>query len=309
MSSMVDNLQYNIGSIVSFGNGKLQGEIVDIVNNGQYRVNTEKGLMVFDEKSLDLLENNKQNLDESIIVEGKLMQYAKEFFKKNKSKQQLDEALRENDLEHLISPYVSIDQYTSKISEDNLTIAFFCNERDVASDLSDFLEKMYFMEIRDIEVSETMTEDNKYILYVEFDRNQQFPKILIDVLDSISFLINKEVKDWQFKSFNMKDKMPVSIDAIKKFVRLSTIEVQPNDNKEVKQESVVYRKDNYNRKFLDEGYISVAEMQQVLEESELDFEPSLDREVLEYNFPGAEVLMTETHAYIIHNDNIKKLGF
>lgn len=308
MSSMVDNLQYNIGSIVSFGNGKLQGEIVDIVNNGQYRVNTEKGLMVFDEKSLDLLENNKQNLDESIIVEGKLMQYAKEFFKKNKTKQHLDEALRENDLEHLISPYVSIDQYTSKISEDNLTIAFFCNERDVASDLSDFLEKMYFMEIRDIEVSETMTEDNKYILYVEFDRNQQFPKILIDVLDSINFLINKEVKDWQFKSFNMKDKMPVSIDAIKKFVRLSTIEVLPN-NKAVKQESVVYHKDNYNRKFLDEGYISMAEMQQVLEESELDFEPSLDREVLEYNFPAAEVLMTETHAYIIHNDNIKKLGF
>ena len=47
----------------------------------------------------------------------------------------------------------------------------------------------------------------------------------------------------------------------------------------------------------------------VKEESEIDFEPSLDREVLEYNFPSAEVLMTETHAYIISNDTIRKLRF
>jgi hypothetical protein len=63
------------------------------------------------------------------------------------------------------------------------------------------------------------------------------------------------------------------------------------------------------RKYLDEGCISVADMERVLEESEIDFEPSLDREVLEYNFPSAEVLMTETHAYIISNDTIRKLRF
>ena len=105
--------------------------------------------------------------DENNISEGKLMKYAKEFFKKHKTKEQLAESLRQNDLEYLISPYVSVDQYTSKLSEDNITIALFCNEREVASDLLDFLEKMYFVEIRDIEISDSLTEDNKYILYVE----------------------------------------------------------------------------------------------------------------------------------------------
>jgi hypothetical protein len=254
-------------------------------------------------------------LDDNNISEGKLMKYAKEFFKKYKTKEQkeqLAESLRQNDLEYLISPYVSVDQYTSKLSEDNITIAFFCNERDVASDLLDFLEKMYFVEIRDIEISDSLTEDNKYILYVEFDRNQQFPKILVDVIDSINFLINKDIKDWKFVSFNMAKKLPVSVEAITRYVRLTPLshtEVKKEENPEVKQESVEFKKDIMKRKYLDEGYVSVSEMEKVLEESEIDFEPSLDREVLEYNFPSAEVIMTGTHAYIISNDTIRKLRF
>lgn len=251
--------------------------------------------------------------DDNNISEGKLMKYAKEFFKKHKTKEQLAESLRQNDLEYLISPYVSVDQYTSKLSEDNITIALFCNEREVASDLLDFLEKMYFVEIRDIEISDSLTEDNKYILYVEFDRNQQFPKILVDVIDSINFLINKDIKDWKFVSFNMAKKLPVSVEAITRYVRLTplvhTKVEKTEENPEVKQESVEFKKDIMKRKYLDEGYVSVSEMEKVLEESEIDFEPSLDREVLEYNFPSAEVIMTGTHAYIISNDTIRKLRF
>lgn len=309
MSSMVDKLKYNIGSLVSISDENLEGKIVDIVNNGQYRIETENGLFVVNEEDIQLIEDNKPEIDESMIIEGKLMQYAKEFFKKMNKKEPLKESLRQNDLEHLISPYVSIDQYTSKISEDNLTIAFFCNERDVASDLSDFLEKMYFMEIRDIEVSESMTEDNKYILYVEFDRNQQFPKILIDILDSINFLINKKMEDWDFKSFNMKNKAKVSIDALKKYVRLSPLDIQHEKSKNIKQESVEYTKDNLKRTYIDEGYISVKEFEKIIEESELDMGISLDREVLSYNFPMADVITTDTHAFVIHGNKIKKLGF
>ena len=46
----------------------------------------------------------------------------------------LNENLRRNDLEYLVSPYISIDQYTSKIKPDNITVAFFCNQLDVATD-------------------------------------------------------------------------------------------------------------------------------------------------------------------------------
>ena len=137
----------------------------------------------------------------------KLLKYASKYFKISN---RLTEGLRENDLEHLISPYVSIDEYTSKISDDNITIAFFCNEREVGADIIDFLEKMYFMDIRDIELADTLTEDNKYIIYVELDRSQVFPKVIIDMIDSINFLINKKMKDWDFKTLNMSTKLPIT---------------------------------------------------------------------------------------------------
>ena len=80
----------------------------------------------------------------------------------------LTEGLRAKDLQWMVSNYVSIDQYTSKLDDDNITVAFFINERDAADDLRDFIEKVYYIEIRDIEISDSLTDDNKYILFVEF---------------------------------------------------------------------------------------------------------------------------------------------
>ena len=37
----------------------------------------------------------------------------------------LNEGLRINDLKYLVSNYISIDQYTSKLDDDNITVAFF----------------------------------------------------------------------------------------------------------------------------------------------------------------------------------------
>lgn len=313
MVSMVDNLKFQLGDEVEVISLEQVGKIVDIVDNIQYRISTSEGIITVDEKDLKLVNHNPNPIEESYIMEGKLMSYAKEFFKKMKKRTKLEESLRQNDLEYLVSPYVSVDQYTSKLSEDNITVAFFCNEREVAADLSDFLEKMYFVEIRDIEISDTLTEDNKYILYVEFDRNQQFPKILVDVLDSINFLINKELKDWDFISFNMTKKQTVSIELLKKFVRLSTLSTPTlpvkEDEKEIKQETVEYKKDNITRKYLDEGFISEEEFEKVLEESDIDTGINLEREILEYNNPSSEILTTDTHAYIITNGKIRKLGF
>lgn len=143
----------------------------------------------------------------------------------------LNESLRQNDLEYLVSPYVSVDQYTSKIKSDNITIAFFCNQLEVAKDLVDFLEKLYPIEISDIEIAETLTEDNKNIVYVELERNQLFPKVLIDIIDSIDFLINCDVEDWDFITFGMKDKQKLSHEAIEKNVRLVPLEIKDMDVK------------------------------------------------------------------------------
>lgn len=221
----------------------------------------------------------------------------------------LMEGLRASDLKHLISPYISIDQYTSKLSDDNITLAFFCNEREVAQDLHDFIEKMYVIEIKDIEISSTITEDNKYIVFVELERNPQFPKILMDMIESINFLIDAKVEDWYFVTFGMKIKKKLTNENILSNVRLTKLEEPIKEDKmkqKLKQETVTYSNQLFTKMFLDEGYVSEREMIKIIENSETFNEDSIELEVLEYNNPGAEIITADEHCFII-GDKIRKL--
>jgi hypothetical protein len=229
------------------------------------------------------------------------------------NKQVLFETLKQGDLEHMISPYISIDQYTSKINNDNITIAIFCNERAVANDLYSFLEKMYVIEIKDIEISSSMTEDNKYILFVEFERNQQFPEMIVDFVDSINFLINKEISDWEFITFGMDKKDKFNMENIKENVRLVKMDglkdkenIDQQNKKEVKQESVEYSDGFITRKYLDEGVIDLETFEKIVENAK-DFDTkSLDKEILEHNHPGVDVIEIDDCCYILGNE-IRKL--
>lgn len=220
------------------------------------------------------------------------------------NKCKLIEELRPNDLEYMISPYVSIDQYTAKLNVDNIVIALFCNDRDATQDLYSFIEKTYVFEVKDIEISDTLTEDNKYILFVEFERNQQFPEVLVDVIDSVNFLINKKMEDWYFVTFGMDKKEKLSIENIRKNVRLTkTLENNIND---IKQETVTYSNNMFSKMFLDEGYISEKEMIKILENSKSFNEDTLELEILEYSNPNAEIITADEHCFII-GDKIRKL--
>ena len=316
--SMVNNLSHEINDVVTLADGT-EGIIVDIVNNGEYRVKTDNGIATVREDEIKEKLTEDDITEQEEITEGKLMQYAKKFFKdmdEKKEGETLEEGLRAGDMEYMISPYVSVDEYTSKVDQDDITIALFCGEKAVCNDLRDFIEKMYYLEIRDIEVSDSLTEDNKYIIFVELQRDEQFPKILVDILDSIDFLIKKEMKDWKFITLKMHQKQPVTIENIKRYVRLQPLgediklkDIKEEPKKEVKKESVEYSKGNITRKYIDEGYITEEEMNKIIEESETLDENALDIEVLEYNIPEAQVFSTDNNLFVVTGDKIKKLGF
>lgn len=223
-------------------------------------------------------------------------------------KYKLMEELRQNDLEYMVSPYVSIDQYTAKLNEDNIVLAFFCNDRNATQDLYSFLEKLYVIEIRDIEISDTLTEDNKNILYIELSRTQQLPEIIIDMIDSINMLINKKIEDWYFVTFGMDKKDKLTVENLRKYVRLTKIDDIKEEpiKKELNQETVTYGNELYSRTFLDEGYISEKEMIKIIESSETFNEDTLELEVLEHCNPGAEIIVADENCFIIGN-KIRKL--
>ena len=297
-------MKYNIGDDVLVNEGL--ATIVDFDNNG-YKVLVNKTLeyKILQENQFKKTNIVKVPVSEEVIKEKKLNQY-----KRQMTNNMIKEGLRENDLVFSVIPYVSIDQYTSKINSDNITIAFFCSEKKVAEDLIDFIEKMYFVELVDIELGETITDDGKFIVYVEFERNLEFTKLLMDMIDSINYLIDKKVTDWKFQTFGMEDYLPVTEENITEKVRL-TSEVEDKkekkDKKKKVKETIEFSKNNLTRTYLDEGVITKEELDKYLSECELLNENSLDKEILEYNLPDYQVITADDKIFVI-SDDIRMFG-
>ena len=235
----------------------------------------------------------------------------------------LTEGLREKDLQWMVSNYVSIDQYTSKLDDDNITVAFFINERDAAEDLRDFIEKVYYIEIRDIEISDSMTEDNKYILFVEFERNVNFPKILMDMIQTVNYVTCN--KDWKFKTFGMKEKQELNIENLKANVRLTkyrnsvnekinmikneeTPEEKTEEEKKVEESFKININDRgWKRTYLPEGYVSQEEFNKLLaESSSINTRDASEIYLIESQYPEYEVITTDTNVFLVKGDKILK---
>lgn len=217
------------------------------------------------------------------------------------------ENLRQNDLKYCVSDFISVDEYVSKIDDDNITIAFFCNDDEVAAELKDFVEKAFFTEIKDIEIADTITEDNKYILFVELERKTFFPKILFNILKDISFLTDN--KKWFFTTLNHHEQMPCTEENIKKYVRLTKLRNAPEvEEKNVKESFEV--SDGINKmRFINEGFVSKDVMNDYIRKStsinELD--PNIVR-LLENKFFGKSILSTDEKVFIIDDRKIMMLG-
>lgn len=227
----------------------------------------------------------------------------------------LTEGLRAKDLQWMVSNYVSIDQYTSKLDDDNITVAFFINERDAADDLRDFIEKVYYIEIRDIEISDSLTDDNKYILFVEFERNINFPKILMDLIQTINYITCN--KDWKFKTFGMNDKAELNIENLQANVRLTkyrhnveepNVEVRPEDEKKVEESFKININDRgWKRTYLPEGYVSQEEFNKLLaESSSINTRDASEIYLIENQYPEYEVITTDTNVFLVKGDKILK---
>lgn len=217
----------------------------------------------------------------------------------------LAENLRIDDLKYCVSNFISVDEYVSKIDDDNITIAFFCNDRDVAEELKDFIEKAFFTEIKDIEIANTITEDNKYILFVEFERKISFPKILLNVLQDISFLTNE--KKWSFTTLNHHKQLPCNEENLRNYVRLTKLKDAP---KEVKENKELVLSNGYDKiKFINEGYVSSKVMENhIRKSSSLNDIDERILKLLENKFPNSSIISTDEKVFVIRDNKILMLG-
>lgn len=150
-----------------------------------------------------------------------------------KTHSNLIEGLTRNALEYLVLPLITIDEYESKISDKRaIVVGFFVNEENPANDLSNFIDRSS-NPILDTEVSPAPTPDGNFVVFVEIQRDENFTKVLLDLLSEIENLC--EVTDWEFQCPESSDPVELTKENIEKLIILNQDDVLelPDDDEDV----------------------------------------------------------------------------
>jgi hypothetical protein len=117
---------------------------------------------------------------------------------KNQKYQQLNEGLRSGDLENFVEEMFTVDQYRSKMGEDEdiLVLGFKVKDKLPAIDLMEFIEKGYDF-ILDADMSAGEESDGKYQVFVEIERTDKLAEQITELLGGVGQLCS--CRDWQFK--------------------------------------------------------------------------------------------------------------
>lgn len=134
----------------------------------------------------------------------------------------LTEGLESLDLENLVSAEVTIDEYKSKMGDDESTVVltFKVASKLPAEDLMSFIEKSYDW-IMDADVSSGELDDGSYLVFVEFERNSQIPKNLINMFTDLVNLTGIELESWTLTYHKPNAQIKLSQEAIAELIPLS----------------------------------------------------------------------------------------
>lgn len=123
----------------------------------------------------------------------------------------LNEGLRMNDLVHMVSNRVSVDEYESKIDDAAIVIGFYANSKDVANDVNRFLQKSY-VDLLDTEVSAAPDQAGYYMVFVEMMMNSKTSANIESLCRELSSLTS--IKNWEFSIRGHDDTHMVHMDEI-----------------------------------------------------------------------------------------------
>lgn len=108
----------------------------------------------------------------------------------------LTEGMRPGDLEDLVLPMVSVDEYESKIDDDAIVIGFYVGDKDAAEDLNRFIQKSP-VQLIDSEVSPAPDQHGYYLVFVEFINDRRIVTNIDGLLEEISPLAG--IESWQMR--------------------------------------------------------------------------------------------------------------
>jgi len=107
------------------------------------------------------------------------------------------ESLEYKDMEGLLKPIIHVDEFTSKMGEDDdiIVVSFFVRDPQAAKDLMNWFEKGYDFVI-DADRSPGEIKPNRYLVYVEIRRRSTAGAHVDQLLGDLATLTEFEPKDW-----------------------------------------------------------------------------------------------------------------
>ena len=136
------------------------------------------------------------------------------------NKHQLFESLGYKDLEGLMKPTIHVDEFSSKMGDDDdiIVISFFVRDPQAAKDLMNWFEKGYDFVI-DADKSPGEIKPNRYLVYVELRRRSTAGGHVEILIDDLATLTEFAPDEWtmHYKGQNI----PFTRDAFDSTVPLS----------------------------------------------------------------------------------------
>jgi hypothetical protein len=130
------------------------------------------------------------------------------------------EALEYQDLEGMVKPTIHVDEFASKMGDDDdiMVLSFFVRDRLAARDLMSWFEQGYDW-VLDSDVSPGEISPGRYLVYVELRRRSAAARQVAEMLDDLNTLTEFKVNDWTIHSGDRS--MPFSEDNLATLVPMS----------------------------------------------------------------------------------------
>lgn len=127
----------------------------------------------------------------------------------------LAEGLESGDLERLISNKITVDEYKSKMGEDDeiVVLGFRVTGKEPALDLVSFIEKSYDWVV-DADVSSGEVGDGEFIVFVEVEREPLIAEQILELLKDLENITEYQTEEWEIEYYKPNKKLEPNIDSL-----------------------------------------------------------------------------------------------
>ena len=107
------------------------------------------------------------------------------------------------DLEGILLPRISVDEYRAKTGSDAdmVTLAFTIKSKNAGKDLVSWFERGYDFVV-DAKLSDGELSNGKYLVFVELKRRSSVPKKIVELLEDLETLTGFKLTDWTVKIYD-----------------------------------------------------------------------------------------------------------